>query len=218
MSRHLDLGCGAVPRNPYGCTDVFGVDLALADPDNERFKAANLAVEPIPFPNDHFDSVSAYDFLEHVPRVLLSPDGRGTRAPFIELMNEIWRVLAPGGRFYASTPAYPHPSAFKDPTHVNIITAGTHEYFARPHTKGRMYGFIGDFEVVRVTATRPDASHVYEPLQLSWPQRLRRWHRRQRGRLTHVVWEFRADKPAGGGEPVVSSAVVSASTTVAAPA
>lgn len=69
---HLDLGCGALARNPYGRRSLFGVDLrplsATADPATE-FRAANLPFEPIPYPDDRFASVSAFDFLEHVPRV-----------------------------------------------------------------------------------------------------------------------------------------------------
>ena len=66
-------------------------------------------------------------------------------------MNEIWRVLKPGGILYASTPAYPHNEAFQDPTHVNFITEKTVEYFMgnvryqAGHDIGKMYGFIGRF-------------------------------------------------------------------------
>ncbi len=69
--------------------------------------------------------------------------------PFVNLMNEIFRVLKPGGRFYALTPAYPKQSAFVDPTHVNIITRKTHKYFTVPDNWGVMYGFHGTFEIIR---------------------------------------------------------------------
>ena len=93
-TRHLDLGCGARPRNPYGRDELHGIDLAPRhEPGAFEVRRANLALEPIPYPDDHFDSVSAYDFLEHVPRVLPTADGRDTRFPFVELMNEVWRVL-----------------------------------------------------------------------------------------------------------------------------
>ena len=98
-TRHLDIGCGTRPRNPYRRDEVHGVDIREATTAaGAEIRRANLAVEPIPFPDSHFDSVSAYDFLEHVPRVLPATGG-GTRFPFIELMNEVWRVLVPGGRF-----------------------------------------------------------------------------------------------------------------------
>ena len=194
MTRHLDLGCGAKPRNPYGHTELFGVDIA---PGPARpgltLRAANVAVEPIPFPDSHFEAVSAYDFLEHVPRVLPRTDGGGLRFPFVELMDEVWRVLKPDGRFYASTPAVPHEAAFQDPTHVNFITGLTHSYFTRPQRLAAMYGFKGDFSVLRVLRVRPE--QAYEAQTLSAIERLRRWQRARRGACSHLVWEFQAHKP-----------------------
>ncbi|MDQ3205818.1 MAG: hypothetical protein M3Q40_04805 [Pseudomonadota bacterium] len=40
-------------------------------------------LEPIPYPDGSFGSVSAYDFLEHVPRIFPSADGRATVFPFV---------------------------------------------------------------------------------------------------------------------------------------
>ncbi|KPN19918.1 hypothetical protein AO715_08210 [Xanthomonas sp. Mitacek01] len=127
-------------------------------------RVANLVVAPIPYPDDSFGSVSAYDFIEHVPRIF--PDGRGgTTFPFINLMNEVWRVLAHDGRLYALTPAFPHTDAFVDPTHVNIITDDSHTYFCGASPDGRMYGFHGHFEVVRVVRTERGAA--YSPARLA---------------------------------------------------
>jgi len=191
MSTHLDLGCGGKPRNPYQRDSLYGVDLC-APADSPAFKSANLALEPIPFSDSQFDSVSAYDFLEHIPRVLPTADGRSTRVPFVELMNEIWRVLKAGGLFYASTPAFPHAAAFQDPTHVNIITRDTHFYFTRPHLLARIYGFHGDFIARRVLPVRP--RHDYEPLHPGPWDRVRQRHREWRGACSHLVWEFEAVK------------------------
>ena len=156
---HLDLGCGKRPRNPYRRSRLCGVDIrAVGAIEGFEFRAANVAVDPIPFGDGEFGSVSAFDFVEHVPRILQSADGRGTVFPFIQLMNEIWRVLAPGGLFYALTPAYPNPEAFQDPTHVNIITDRTHSYFCGESPLGRMYGFEGHFEVKRVGWVRLEES------------------------------------------------------------
>jgi SAM-dependent methyltransferase len=191
--RHLDLGCGATPRNPYHRPQLHGIDLgrAPAAPGCE-IRVANLAVEPIPYPDDSFESLSAYDFFEHVPRVLPSADGRGTRFPFIELMNEVWRVLKPGGLLYASTPCYPYPQAFQDPTHVNVLTDRSHEYFTLPQVTARMYGFAGAFEVVRVMRTSPRGD--YEPHRQPLRQKLRTWNLARRGDLSHVLWELAAVK------------------------
>ena len=192
MTRHLDLGCGSTPRNPYRRDELFGVDIISGD--NKNIRRANLAVAPIPFENDHFDSVSAYDFLEHVPRVLPTADGADTRFPFIELMNEIWRVLKEGGRLYASTPVYPAPQVFVDPTHVNVLTTETHIYFTRPALGARQYGFKGDFSLLRTQLCAPTPDTLYLATPNGKLQSMRHERRMRRGEYSHIVWEFEACK------------------------
>lgn len=162
--RHLDLGCGKFPRNPYRMAELHGVDIRPLSAHGEGFeyRQANLVLDPIPYPDRHFDSLSAYDFIEHVPRLLA--DGRGgTRLPFIELMNEVWRVLVPGGRLYAVTPAWPHAEAFADPTHVNIVTAGTIDYFTGESPLARIYGFNGHFALLRQDWVNADEARNPDP-------------------------------------------------------
>lgn len=143
-NKHLDLGCGNSPRNPYHAGELFGIDLHEENLNNNvQYKKANLSIEKIPFEDNYFNSISAFDFIEHVPRILYT-DGK-TVLPFINLMNEIWRTLKPNGIFYAVTPAFPNPEAFQDPTHVNIITNKTHEYFCGKNCYARNYGFQGEF-------------------------------------------------------------------------
>lgn len=192
---HLDLGCGTRPRNPYGRSQLFGVDLrSLPSTADCEFRSANLVMEPLPFGDNMFGSISAFDFLEHVPRVLPTADGSGTRFPFVELMNEIWRALAPNGLFYAVTPTYPSPAAFHDPTHVNLIGTETHQYFCEPALDGRIYGFHGHFKVRRAEwVLFENTVNVRQrpTLQQSW--RRLRW--RAIGRMTHFLWELEAIKP-----------------------
>ena len=193
--RHLDIGCGAFPRNPYGKGELYGVDLRAFSMDPRfEFRAANLTLEPIPFEDNSMGSVSAFDFLEHVPRVLGNAQGDGTRFPFIELMSEVWRVLAPGGRFYALTPAYPHPEAFQDPTHVNTLTDRSHEYFCGEAPYAANYGFIGCFHAHKAEWVVSRDAEVAGPFTLK--QKLRRFRRRLKGQLSHVCWELEAIKPA----------------------
>lgn len=161
---HLDLGCGKRPRNPYNRRRLCGVDIrALSSTLDFEFRAANLCLEPIPYADNSFGSVSAFDFIEHVPRILVTPDGRETFFPFIRLMSEIWRVLAAGGRLYALTPTLPNLEAFVDPTHVNFITDRTHEYFCGANPLGRMYGFEGSFRVHRAEWVRQQEAFSATP-------------------------------------------------------
>lgn len=190
--KHLDLGCGANPRNPYEQNELYGVDIRpLKSTELAQFRQANLFKEPIPFDDNYFGSVSAFDFIEHIPRVSVNSENESI-FPFVCLMNEIWRVLVSGGRFYAVTPVFPSLAAFQDPTHVNIITKDTHNYFCGDSPDAAIYGFNGKFKVLR-------AQHVIfnESLHSNSPKGLaewRRWRRGKLGRLSHFLWELEAVK------------------------
>ncbi|NRR32661.1 methyltransferase domain-containing protein [Oxalobacteraceae bacterium] len=145
MTKTLDMGCGALPRNPFNADEMYGVD--VADGLGPNVRKADLAIEPIPYDSDSFEFVTAFDFIEHIPRVVYAPHRRNS---FVEFMNEVWRVLKMGGYFLSSTPAYPHPEAFMDPTHVNIITDKTFlAYFDNVNRWAAMYGFTGSFAILQ---------------------------------------------------------------------
>ncbi|MBE0604416.1 MAG: class I SAM-dependent methyltransferase [Deltaproteobacteria bacterium] len=200
-TRHLDIGCGGKARNPYKADKLYGVDImeSVENPCVDEYASANLAVENIPFEDDFFDSVSAYDFLEHVPRSLYLPEQGKMRLPFVELMNEIWRVLKNNGLFYASTPCYPYQEAFVDPTHVNYITEKSHIYFTRPDLMGAAYGFTGCFEAIRVKRIKP--RYEYEPNVMTLKQNIKKIEDILKNRNTHLLWEFRAIKQREGATP-----------------
>ena len=149
----VDLGCGRYPRNPLRAGKLVGVDIFQAGPSigqiSYEYRKA-VPGEPIPILDNEADCVTAFDFLEHIPRWDRSLDGRISN-PFIEIMNEIYRALKPNGIFIALTPCFPSPAAFGDPTHVNHISEGTYEYFAKHNFANSLgYGFKGRFEVISV--------------------------------------------------------------------
>lgn len=194
ISRHLDLGCGVYPRNPFHHKELFGCDIReVTDPLEKLdfvYKKANLTQEPIPFPDHYFNSVSAFDFIEHVPRQFLGSNGILIN-PFVALMSEIHRVLIPGGRFVAITPAYPRPEAFQDPTHVNFITERTHDYFVGEQPYAGAYGFKGKFKVVKVGWSTPKNAH--DLLESSWRKSYRNFeHQVFKNGLSHIMWDLAA--------------------------
>jgi SAM-dependent methyltransferase len=144
MTKSLDLGCGPNPQNPFNADEVFGIDIRSSE--NSNIVAADLNIEKIPFPDNFFEYITAFDFIEHVPRILYL---NARRFPFVELMNEIYRTLKNGGIFYSFTPAFPKAPAWRDPTHVNIITDETYsKYFDNTERLAKMYGFTGSFQIV----------------------------------------------------------------------
>lgn len=195
FTRHLDLGCGLIARNPYQATELWGCDLVdytqQLDSPNVRFIVTDIARPPLPFEDNFFTSVSAFDFLEHVPRTEYI---NGTsHFPFISLMNEIFRILKPQGIFLASTPAFPHPAAFQDPTHVNFITDETHNYFCGENPYARRYGFSGSFSVRKILREHPKNLHNKKS------SNLRKWYRNLeykifKGGISHLTWELLAEK------------------------
>lgn len=194
MKKHLDLGSGRNPRNPYDCEVLLGLDIVQQPLSPVPVTVANLAVEKIPFEDNSFDSISAFDFIEHIPRQIHSLTTLEFRSPFIELMNEVYRVLKPGGKFYALTPAYPNPQAFQDPTHVNIITDTTHLYFCGSSPSAQMYGFTGSFDTLRCEWVLP--KNAFKARKPNVSESLRHWHRKlfRPQDISHVVWELVALK------------------------
>ncbi len=145
--RHLDMGCATHARNPFGAPEVFGADLSENPPQNlpkARYFKVNARVE-IPAEDGFFTSISAFDFIEHLNRTDGYPNS------FIAFLNEASRVLSRGGILLCVTPAYPSPLSFQDPTHVNIITEGTVQYFLnlKGSDQDLDYGITCEFELVQ---------------------------------------------------------------------
>ncbi len=89
--RVLDLGCGATPFRPAGdAYEVIGIDQ-----DKDGFVRCDFSYDHVPFPDESFDSVTAWEVFEHLEN------------PFFA-MREVWRVLRPGGRFLISVPNPAH--------------------------------------------------------------------------------------------------------------
>jgi len=194
-SKHLDIGCGTVARNPLSAKELWGCDLFEMSQEDKQldfeFVRADLSRPPLPFCDDFFSSVSAFDVIEHIPRNGYM-NGE-PYSPFISLMNEIHRILSHGGIFLASTPVYPHPAVFQDPTHVNFITDQTHDYFCGPSPYASRYGFKGQFAVKRVT--REPQKNILNNRSSELRKKYRTFECKYfKGGLSHITWELVAIK------------------------
>ncbi len=74
----------------------------------------NMEDRPLPFPDDSFDEMGAFDTLEHWGR---QGDWRG----FFEEFAEYWRILKPGGLFGIIVPI--NKDALADPGHTRFFHA-----------------------------------------------------------------------------------------------
>lgn len=140
----LDIGSGPNPKNPFSAVSIRGVD--IRENAEHGVVYGDLLHAPLPFEDATFEYVTAHDLLEHIPRVV-SGDGE-TKFPFINLMNEIFRVLKPGGVMFSIQPVFPSKMAFQDPTHVNIMSEDTLELYFCEAAWARIYGFAGSFDML----------------------------------------------------------------------
>ncbi len=101
--RLVDLGCGLVPF--YGTyRDKVDEVVAVDWTDNPHLDVVADLAEPLPFPDDDFDTVVLSDVIEHVPRPEL-------------VLSESARILRPGGTVLISVPF------------LYIIHEPPHDYF-----------------------------------------------------------------------------------------
>jgi predicted SAM-dependent methyltransferase len=115
----LDIGCGRHKDPGWVGIDIQnlpGVDI-LHD----------LNVHPWPVEANSVLQAKAWHIVEHIPPVCVTE--KGTRRPFIEFMNECWRVLRVGARIDIETPYGSSAGFVHDPTHCNQVDEVTFEHF-----------------------------------------------------------------------------------------
>lgn len=97
-----------------------------------------------PWDDNSVDSILAHDIIEHLPDK-------------IRTMNEIWRVLKPGGRIDIDIPTTDGRGAFQDPTHVSYWNRNSFYYYTDkdPHRErfGKAYGVVARFKVIESAET-----------------------------------------------------------------
>lgn len=105
----LNLGSGFRPQPGYVNIDI-----------SERCKPDLLhdITTGLPFPDDSVDEILAFDFLEHIPI-----------GKTIGVIEEIWRVLKPGGTLEHFTPSTDGRGAFQDPTHLSFWNQNSWLYY-----------------------------------------------------------------------------------------
>jgi SAM-dependent methyltransferase len=150
----VDLGCGFRKRGNLGI-DVTRKGTA-AD------LVCHIGFEPLPLSDNTVDKIVCCDFLEHLPKGYYSESSKRMKYPIVDLMNEIWRVLRPGGTFTSQTPCYPHVEVHRDPTHLSVWTLESMDYFCGKYLVPKIYGVKEWFELVE---NRMDGFYLYAVLR-----------------------------------------------------
>ena len=74
----------------------------------------NLENLPLPFEDNQFDEIHAYEVLEHTGQ-------QGDYVFFFAQFSEFWRILKPGGYLIGTCPSRNSPWAWGDPSHKRIF-------------------------------------------------------------------------------------------------
>lgn len=126
----MRLNLGACDRRLAGFLSVDRVPPADVVTDLEQ---------AWPWADSSVDEIVAFDIFEHLR------DKRHT-------MNELWRVLVPGGKATIEVPTVRGVGAVCDPTHQSYWSVGDFEYyekgnFARERFRSS-YGIVADFQII----------------------------------------------------------------------
>lgn len=100
------------PEIPEDWCQLTTLDI---DPSTNPDVVHDLNDFPLPFDDDMFDEIHAYEVLEHTGR-------QGDWMFFFNQFMEFWRILKPGGYFVGTCPMWDSPWAWGDPGHTRIIS------------------------------------------------------------------------------------------------
>lgn len=127
----LNLGAGNRTLPGYLSVDIAPPADVIVD----------LSKYPWPWPDSSISEVFAHEVLEHLPSKRDS-------------MNELWRILVPGGLADIWVPTIRGVGACCDPTHLTFWSAGDFEYYQKGNwarerfRSSEYYGVKADFEIV----------------------------------------------------------------------
>lgn len=74
----------------------------------------DLNVIPLPFGDDSFSEIHAYEVLEHC-------GSQGDYKFFFAQWSDFWRILKPDGMFFGTVPLPTSPWAWGDPSHTRVL-------------------------------------------------------------------------------------------------
>jgi len=116
---HLDLACGDNKREGFK-----GIDIVKTDSTDYVF---DLTKYSWPIESESADEVHCSHYIEHIPHNIYNPNDQ--RDGLFQFIDEVYRILKPGGKFTIVTPYLTSFRAFQDPTHQRFICKETFSYF-----------------------------------------------------------------------------------------
>lgn len=124
----LLLGCGASRERKLtfpGMKDWQGLVTLDMNADHNPDVVHDISSLPLPFEENTFDTVSAYEVMEHVGR-------QGDWEFFFAQWSDLWRILKPGGLFFGTSPHWSSPWCWMDPGHTRAFGPEMMVFLSQP--------------------------------------------------------------------------------------
>lgn len=145
--RELLIGCGSNRAKKLqweGRSEWAALTTLDIAPQHNPDVIWDANVLPLPFDDDSFDEIHAYEMLEHVGR-------QGDYQFFFDQWSDFWRILKPGGVFLGTVPLPSSVWAWGDPSHTRVIQRENFTFLVQPQYDAQ----------VGVTAMS-DFRHIYK--------------------------------------------------------
>ena len=141
--RTLNLGCGNRPKDGAINHDKFKhsqwVDVGI-----------DLDIYPWLWDSNYFQIIYCIDVIEHLQNV-------------VRALEEIHRILKPGGQLHLEVPGAHSQISFRDPTHLHFFTMDSFDYFIKGTELERDYGFYSRmrWKMIEKKLAGPSNENIY---------------------------------------------------------
>jgi predicted SAM-dependent methyltransferase len=169
MRRELVIGCGSRIQKDLSLQGMEAFqELVTLDNNKSHFPDVlwDLRKHPLPFKDNEFDEIHAYDVLEHLAY-------QGDYEFFFSEFSEYWRILKHRGHLFATVPLEGTQWSWGDPSHKRVITRSQLAFLNQ-----KLYSQVGttqmsdfrniykaDFKIVHLTETNNKLSFILEAIK-----------------------------------------------------
>lgn len=172
LKKELILGCGNQKEvkvlTQDGNNNKYDNAVTLdIDPDCKPDVLWNLEKIPLPFKDNEFDEIHAYEILEHTGQ-------QGDFKFFFAQFSDFWRILKNEGILCGTVPNWDNEWAWGDPSHKRVINEGTLAFLSQKEYEEQVgktpmadfrYIYKADFDIIFFEKAKVRSAFVLEAVK-----------------------------------------------------